>query len=154
MSIDIFEQLESFHKRLFEMEEIDDCMCTKLQSTLKKLTDEVPLLATLASLSRRVQNGAELPIRRINYNIKKLSEDCKPRWDRMMQLSCETLVFFMMAFNGLASLPDEDFSWLMANLQQYVEMRAFPRHWTQREQIRKVVSKTPRKINTRMFLES
>jgi hypothetical protein len=99
-----------------------------------------------------VKQGADLPVRRISYNVRKLSEECNPRWNELIKLNCESIIFFTIAFNGLASLPDDVFSWLVQNLQNYVQSRAFPPHWILRDQIRKVVSNTPRKENTKPFL--
>jgi hypothetical protein len=111
-------------------------------------------MKTLASVSSLVKKGSDLPVRRISYNIRKLSEKCKPRWDELLKLDCETIIFSTVAFNGLASLPEEVFSWIVQNLQNYVENRAFPRHWILRDQIRKVLSNIRREDLTKPFLAS
>ncbi|PTU19013.1 hypothetical protein P175DRAFT_0406221, partial [Aspergillus ochraceoroseus IBT 24754] len=90
----------------------------------------------------------------INYHIRKLSEDCKPRWDELLKLKCETIIFVTIAFSSLGSLPDKEFSWLVINLESYIKNRALPAHWILRDQIRKVISNTLRKDNTKPFLAS
>ncbi|EED20492.1 hypothetical protein TSTA_037120 [Talaromyces stipitatus ATCC 10500] len=152
MTQNMLDQLDMLYLTLFQLDDIDDQLCSTLQSKLAALGDQIPILQRLASYSKLVKQGSDLPVRRINYNIKKLSESCKPRWNEILKLNCEAIIFFMIAFNGLSSLPDQEFSWLARNLENYVEKRAFPAHWILREQIRKVVSNTPRKDNTKAFL--
>lgn len=154
MAQNLLEQLDMLHLTLLQLEDINDQLTLTLQSRLTTLADQVPILKRLASISNLVKQGADLPVRRINYNIRKLSEDCKPRWDELLKLNCETIIFLTIAFNGLGSLPDEEFSWLVQNIENYVQNRAFPSHWILRDQIRKVVSKTQRKNNTKPFLAS
>jgi hypothetical protein len=150
----LLQQLDMLQLSLSQLEHIDDQLSLTLRSRLTALADQIPLLKTLASISSLVKQGADLPVRRISYNIRKLSENCKPRWDELLKLNCETIIFFTIAFNGLASLPEEAFSWLVQNLQGYVENRAFPRRWILRDQIRKVLSNIPRKDITMPFLAS
>ncbi|KAE8383894.1 hypothetical protein BDV26DRAFT_299327 [Aspergillus bertholletiae] len=142
MSRDLLEQVDALQWSLLHLENIDDQLCSELLSRLRSVADQVPIVMQLASTSRLVKKGAELPVRRINYNIKKLSDDCKPRWDELLKLNCETLIFFTLAFNGLVSLPDDEFNWLIQNLQYYVNRQGF------------LLSKTPRKDSTKPFLAS
>jgi hypothetical protein len=150
----LLQQLDMLQLTLLQLEFIDNQLGSTVQSRLTALADQVPILRRLASVSSLVKQGADLPVRRISYNVRKLSEECNPRWNELIKLNCETIIFFAIAFNGLASLPDDVFSWLVQNLQNYVQSRAFPPHWILRDQIRKVVSNTPRKENTKPFLAS
>jgi hypothetical protein len=150
----LLQQLDMLQLTLLQLEFIDNQLGSTVQSRLTALADQVPILRRLASVSSLVKQGADLPVRRISYNVRKLSEECNPRWNELIKLNCETIIFFTIAFNGLASLPDDVFSWLVQNLQNYVQSRAFPPHWILRDQIRKVVSNTPRKENTKPFLAS
>lgn len=154
MAQEMLKQLDTLYLTLFQLDDIDDQLSSTLQSRLAALSDQIPMLQRLASYSKLVKERSDLPVRRINYNIKKLSENCKTRWNEVLKLNCETFIFVMIAFNGLSSLPDKEFSWLVQNLEKYVGKRAFPTHWILREQIRRVVSKTPRNDNTKAFLAS
>lgn len=154
MTQNVLEQLDTLHLTLLQLEDLDEQFTLTLQSRLTTLADQVPILRRLASISNLVKKGADLPVRRINYNVRKLSEDCKPRWNEVLKLNCETVLFLTIAFNGLGSLPQEEFSWLVHNTEDYVENRAFPAHWILRGQIRKVVSKMQRTENTKPLLAS
>jgi hypothetical protein len=154
MCSDIMKQVETLGQNLLKLQDIDEQLAISLQKGLSSLADQVPLLITLDSVSQLVKKDTDLPIRRINYNIKKISEECKSRWIDLLKLDCESLIFCMISFNGLASLPDSDFNWLVQKIQDYVKNRNFPRYWILRDQVRKAVANTPRRDNTKQFIES
>ncbi|EER41093.1 conserved hypothetical protein [Histoplasma capsulatum H143] len=104
---------------------------------------------------------AKLPVRKPSFNIRKLSDvnlradsHRGSRWTRLQTLGCETAVFCMLAFNGLATLAGEEFEWLLENAQRYMAIQNLPLGWISLEQIRQVMARAPRQPNTLAFLES
>ncbi|KKK23238.1 hypothetical protein AOCH_004407 [Aspergillus ochraceoroseus] len=148
----IFDRLEEFHKSLLQLEDFEEGIGTALQNRLNMLADEVPMLIRLASVSKLVKHERDLPVRRITYNVKKLSGDCTPRWNEFLKLNCDTQLFLMLSFNGLSSLPDKEFNWLVENTQEYLGRRAFRSNWILRDPIRRTVVKLPLNASTQPFL--
>ncbi|OJJ65622.1 hypothetical protein ASPBRDRAFT_49629 [Aspergillus brasiliensis CBS 101740] len=150
----VFDRLEEFHKSLLQLEDFEEEIGTALQNRLNMLADEVPMLIRLASVSKLVRHKGDLPVRRITYNVKKLSGDCTPRWNELLKLNCDTQLFLMLSFNGLSSLPDKEFNWLVENTQEYLGRRAFRSNWILRDSIRRTVVKLPLNASTQQFLRS
>ncbi|OJD14583.1 hypothetical protein ACJ73_09067 [Blastomyces percursus] len=73
----------------------------------------------------------------------KLSEDDSKRddhedsrWTCLQKLGCQTAVFYMISFSGLAQLPAEEYDWLLENVQRYMTVQELPRNCAAREQIK------------------
>lgn len=104
-----------------------------------------------------VQENKSLPIRRINFNLKKLTETGErsdSRWSLLQKLNFTSLIFCTLAFAGLVSLPSDQFDWLLHNVERYLQVRRLPSDWVIREQVRKVIANAPRQANTAAFLKN
>lgn len=110
----------------------------------------------LDAVSKLIREGSALPVRRINFNIKKLSEDneeCKARWLTLEMLDCPSIIFCTLSLSGLMSLPLGQFDWLAHYVQGYVKEQNLPPDWIARDQIRKAIANTPRRRSTQSFLQ-
>ena len=156
MSQEVCVKLDEMSSRIFRSQNVDDAMFENVYSKACSLVTQVAVQRKLESTAQLIRENRILPVRRININIKKLSKEFgKPsRWQRLQQQDCETLIFCALSFNGLVLLSEEQFNWLMDNARAYSEAQSLPSGWIGREQIRNVISKTPRQANTRSFLES
>ncbi|KAH8797831.1 hypothetical protein F5884DRAFT_814441 [Xylogone sp. PMI_703] len=117
---------------------------------------QVRILRKLDEVSKLIREAAALPVRRINFNIKKLSEDheeCKARWLALERLDCPSIIFCTLSLSGLMSLPLRQFDWLAQNVQSYVEKQKFRPNWIARDQIRKALASTPRRQSTQSLLQ-
>lgn len=86
---------------------------------------QVGILRKMDVVSKLIRDGDALPVRRINFNIKKLSEDnkeCKLRWLALEKLDCPSTIFCALSLPGLMSLPVAQFDWLAQNVQNYGEL--------------------------------
>ncbi|KAL2365369.1 hypothetical protein RJZ56_001750 [Blastomyces dermatitidis] len=115
----------------------------------------------LEPIIRLIRRGKQLPVRKLSFNIRKLSDGNpktgshdEPRWARLQNLGCETAVLCMIAFNSLATLAGDEFEWLLENVQRYLAIQSLPCGWIASEQIRQVMARALRQPNTLSFLES
>jgi hypothetical protein len=156
MSHETHQKLDDISQSILKLRDVGDNIFDELHAKISKLLALVELQKKLDELARAIREGTVLPVRRINYNIKKLSEDdeaCQIRWSPLQKLSCPAIVFSTMAFNGLISLPDKQYECLMENVQKYIEVQELPCDWIARDQIRRVVAGTPRREGTQSFLQ-
>ncbi|PVH70483.1 hypothetical protein DL98DRAFT_540816 [Cadophora sp. DSE1049] len=156
MSHETHQKLDDISQSILKLRDVGDNIFDELHAKISKLLALVELQKKLDELARAIREGTVLPVRRINYNIKKLSEDdeaCQIRWSPLQKLSCPAIVFSTMAFNGLISLPDKQYECLVENVQKYIEVQELPCDWIARDQIRRVVAGTPRREGTQSFLQ-
>ncbi|OAT12062.1 hypothetical protein BDBG_07457 [Blastomyces gilchristii SLH14081] len=125
------------------------------------LHDNDQVLEKLEPIIRLIRRGKQLPVRKLSFNIRKLSDGNpktgshdEPRWARLQNLGCETAVLCMIAFNSLATLAGDEFEWLLENVQRYLAIQSLPCGWIASEQIRQVMARALRQPNTLSFLES
>jgi hypothetical protein len=157
MSQETQQKLDDIRQTILKLRDVADTVFDELHTKISKLLALVEIQKKLSEISRPIREGNTLPVRRINYNIKKLAEDdeeCKIRWSKMRKLNCPAIIFSTMAFNGLISLPDKQYECLVENVQDYVEVQELPCEWIARDQIRRVVANTPRRESTQSFLQS
>ncbi|PVH68184.1 hypothetical protein DL98DRAFT_233995 [Cadophora sp. DSE1049] len=151
------QKLDDIRQTILKLRDVPDTVFDELHAKISKLLALVEIQKKLSEISRPIREQTTLPVRRINYNIKKLTEDdeeCKIRWSKMRMLNCSAIIFSTMAFNGLISLPDKQYECLVENVQDYVEVQELPCQWITRDQIRRVVANTPRCESTKSFLQS
>lgn len=156
MSQEIHQKLDDISKTICSLRDVGDSVFDKLYLKVSKLLVQVEIQKGLNEIARIIRDGSALPVRRINYNIKKLSdknEACQIRWSGLRKLNCPQIIFSTMAFAGLASLADEQFEYLVENVPNYIEVQELPRDWIARDQIRKVIAGTPRRESTQPFLQ-
>ncbi|KAK2752221.1 hypothetical protein FQN54_008153 [Arachnomyces sp. PD_36] len=147
MSQSISEKLDALIKDTFQVCDNDEATFEALNAKASYLAMQVGVLGKLKPIAQLIRRGETLPIRKLNFNIKKLSdEDAKgsahgeSRWASIQKTGCQTAIFCMVSFSGLASLRSEEFSWLLRNAEKYMETQQLPSGWLAREQIRKVLA--------------
>lgn len=156
MSQMLHQKLDDISQTICNLRDVGDSVFDELQAEVSKLLVQVEVQRSLNEIARTIRDGSALPVRRINYNIKKLSEDdeaCQIRWSALRKLKCPEIIFSTMAFAGLVSLHDKQFEYLVENVPNYIGVQELPRDWIARDQIRKVVASTPRRENTQHFLQ-
>ena len=156
MSQMVHQKLDDISQTICNLRDVGDSVFDVLHTKVSKLLVQVEIQRSLNEIARTIRDGSALPVRRINYNIKKLSEDneaCQIRWTALRKLKCPEIIFSTMAFAGLISLHDKQFEYLVENVPNYIEIQELPRDWIARDQIRKVVASTPRRENTQPFLQ-
>ncbi|KAK5637263.1 hypothetical protein RRF57_012975 [Xylaria bambusicola] len=157
MSQEIHQKLDDIRQTILKLSDVTDAVFDELHTKISKLLALVEIQKSLNEIARAIREGNTLPVRRINYNIKKLAGDdeaCHIRWSKMRKLNCPAILFSTLAFHGLISLPDKQYECLVENVQEYVEVQELPCEWVARDQIRKVVASTPRRESTQSFLRS
>ncbi|KAL2361144.1 hypothetical protein RJZ56_005984 [Blastomyces dermatitidis] len=161
MSQQSLRKLDSIIGDTFQLRNDGEDSFPSLKAKVLHLATQIAALERLEPVARLIREGELLPMRKLNYNIKKLSEDdskCDDhedsRWTCLQKLGCQTAVFCMISFSGLAQLPTEEYDWLLKNVQRYMTVQGLPRNWVAREQIRKVMANAPRRPNTISFLNS
>lgn len=159
MSQGICDKLDEMSERIFQSQNVDDAIFESVYSKACSLVTQVAVQRKLESTAQLVRDNGILPVRRININIKKLSNSGNElgeqgRWRRLQKQDCETLIFCTLSFSGLVLQSEEQFSWLVENARAYLKAQSLPSSWIAREQIRTVMARTPRQTNTRSFLES
>ncbi|KAH8595129.1 hypothetical protein B0O99DRAFT_672318 [Bisporella sp. PMI_857] len=157
MSQEIHQKLDDISKAIHSVRDVMDSVFDELLTKVSKLLVQTEIQKGLNEIARTIREGSVLPVRRINYNIKKLSEDGEAyqiRWSALQKLNCPEIIFSTMAFAGLVSLPDKHFEYLVENVPNYIEAQELPDEWIARDQIRKVVAATPRRESTQLFLQS
>lgn len=156
MSQTIPQKLNDLTQTISNLRDVEDSFFDELHTKLSKLLVQVEIQRNLNGIARTIRDGSPLPVRRINYNIKKLSEEnevCQIRWSALQKLKCPEIIFSMMAFTGLNSLHDKQFEYLVENVSNYIEIQELPRDWIARDQIKRVVANTPRRQNTQSFIQ-
>jgi len=156
MSHETHHKLDDISQSILKLRDVGDTVFDELHAKISKLLILVEIQKKLNEIARAIREGNALPVRRINYNIKKLSENdeaCQIRWSALRELTCSAIVFSTMAFNGLISLPDKQYECLVENVQKYIEVQELPCDWIARDQIRRVVAGTPRREGTQPFLQ-
>ncbi|OAF62633.1 hypothetical protein VC83_01204 [Pseudogymnoascus destructans] len=135
------QQLDDIRQTILKFRNVPDTVFDELHTKISNLLALVEIQKKLNELARAVREANTLPVRRINYNIRKLAEDdeaCKPRWTLMQKLNCPAILFSTMAFNGLFSLPDKQYESLVENVQEYIQVQELPSEWIARDQIKRV----------------
>jgi hypothetical protein len=123
MSQEIHQKLDDIRQTILRLRDITDAGFDELHKKISKLLALVEIQKSLNEIARATREGIALPVRRINYNIKKLAGDdeaCQIRWSKMRKLNCQAILFSTIAFNGLISLPDKQYECLVENVQEYV----------------------------------
>jgi hypothetical protein len=154
---EICQKLDDISERLLEFRNFDNALAKELSVKVSNLLTQITVQKGFDEIARLVREEKTLPVRRISFNIKKLSESSEQsesRWSKLQKLNFQTLIFCTLSFAGLMSMQPELFGWLVEYAQRYLRAQALPRNWVTRDQIRKVIANTPRRENTKAFLES
>lgn len=154
MAQDICKKLHQIEKDIFSLREIGSL--EKLHDRASNILTQISIQKSLDEIVELLRGGKSLPVRRIGFNIKKLcdgTEESNSRWQRLQALDLDAFILCTVSFPRIASLPAEQFTWLVNNANRYLEAQALPPNWIRSDQVRKVLANTPRKENTVQFLE-
>lgn len=156
-----FHELDSISHITFHLRDDDQDTLKTLKAKMLELTTQISVLEKLEPVARLIRRREPLPLRKLSFNIRKLSDSNsktdsrgESRWARLQSLGCEAAVFCMVTFNGLSTLAGEEFEWLLGNVRRYMAVQSLPCGWIASEQIRQVMARVPRQPNTLPFLES
>jgi hypothetical protein len=145
----------------FHIRDDDQDTLKALKARASELATQLSVLERLEPTSRLIRLGKPLPMRKLSFNIRKLSDanlktdsQGESRWTRLQSVGCEAAIFCMLAFNGLATLAGDEFEWLLENVQRYMAVQYLPFGWISSDQIRQVMARVPRQPNILPFLES
>ncbi|KAE8440876.1 hypothetical protein EG329_006363 [Mollisiaceae sp. DMI_Dod_QoI] len=156
MSLEDHQIFYEICENISELRDVPDSLFEEWQRKISDHLAQVGILRKLDAVSKLIREGSALPVRRINFNIKQLSEDneeCKVRWLALEKLDCPSIIFCTLSLSGLMSLPLGQFDWLAQYVQGYVKEQNFPPDWIARDQIRKALANTPRRHSTQSFLQ-
>ncbi|EMD66429.1 hypothetical protein COCSADRAFT_169362 [Bipolaris sorokiniana ND90Pr] len=148
-SVALCQQLDHISTAMLGLCDID---FTALSIKISDLSSQIAIQAVFDETSCLIRKQKPVPVRRLSFNLKTLLE--KPnslRWSQLQTLDFRTLIFCTLSFSALATMPEERFGWLMNHAEQYTQAQAFPPAWIAKDQIRKVITKTPRQKSTNEF---
>jgi hypothetical protein len=95
MSQEIHQKLDDIRQTILMLRDVTDSVFNELHTRISKLLALVEIQKKLNEIARTIREGNTLPVRRINYNIKKLAEDdevCQIRWSKMRKLNCPAIM--------------------------------------------------------------
>lgn len=160
MADNILKDLQSIADAVFHIHNDRNSALKQLEASASRFAAQVAVIAKLEPVAALIRDGENLPIRKLNYNIKRLSDDdskknpnSDSRWAKLQKLGCETAIYCMISLPGLATIPVLEYEWLLEYVRKYMEAQRLPLGWVAREQIRKVLANTLRCTNTAPFLE-
>ncbi|OJD20609.1 hypothetical protein ACJ73_08056 [Blastomyces percursus] len=117
-----FHELDSISHITFHLRDDDQDTLKTLKAKMLELTTQLSVLEKLEPVATLIRSREPLPVRKLSFNIKKLSDSNlktdsrgESRWARLQSLGCEAAVFCMVTFNGLSTLAGEEFEWLLGN---------------------------------------
>jgi hypothetical protein len=151
-SVDICKKLDQVSALVLEICDID---FAELSTKISSLASQIAVQAGFAEVGSLIRKKKPVPVRRMGFNLKKLSENPdNPRWSQLQTLDFRTLIFCTLSFSAISSMPSEQFTWLVRNATHYTQVQAFPQAWIATDQIRKVIANTPRLECTKDFWKS
>jgi hypothetical protein len=148
-SVAVCQKLDQISTLVLEHYDLD---FAALSTKISDLSSQIAVQASFDGIGRLIREQKPVPVRRIGFNIKKLSEN--PRWSQLQTLDFRTLIFCTLAFPALSSMPSEQFNWLVKHAERYTQVQAFSPAWIATDQIRKVIANTPRLKCTDEFWNS
>lgn len=151
-SFAICQQLDEISTLMLGLCDIDS---TALSTKISGLCFQITIQAGFDEIGRLIRKQKPVPVRRMGFNLKKLSENSDSlRWSQLQTLDFRTLIFCTLSFPALALMQNEQFDWLVNHAEDYTQAQAFPPAWMATDQIRKAIAKTPRLECTREFWNS
>jgi hypothetical protein len=123
---EIHQKLDDIRQTILRLRDVPEAVFDELLTKISKLLALVEIQKSLNEIAHAIREGNAVPVRRINYNIKKLAGDdeaCHIRWSKMWKLNCPAIFYSTMAFHGLISLPDKQYECLVENVQEYSIVR-------------------------------
>jgi hypothetical protein len=151
-SVTVCQKLDQISTLVLELCDID---FAALSTKISDLSSQIAVQAGFDEMARLIRKQEPVPVRRMGFNLKKLSQDPDNlRWSQLQTLDFRTMIFCTLSFPALASMPSEQFSWLVNHAERYTQLQTFPSAWIATDQIRKVIANTPRLECTREFWKS
>jgi hypothetical protein len=151
-SVTVCQKLDQISTLVLELCDID---FAALSTKILDLSSQIAVQAGFDEMARLIRKQEPVPVRRMGFNLKKLSQDPDNlRWSQLQTLDFRTMIFCTLSFPALASMPSEQFSWLVNHAERYTQLQTFPSAWIATDQIRKVIANTPRLECTREFWKS
>jgi len=150
------QRLDDIGEQILEFQDIDDAF-GDLHTRISNLSAQLAVRKALDEIVKLVRDRKPLPVRRLGFNIKKLSETGRQddsRWFKLQKLNFQTSIICMLSFARLNSLPSTQFDWLVQHAEHYVQAQGLAIDWPIRDQIRNVVLNTLIQEHTKEFLES
>lgn len=157
MSQELARKFDELSQHILDLADIDGATCDDLDAKISSLSTQLTIQKRLDETLKLIRENQPLPLRRLSYNLKKLCESGTPsdsRWSKLQKLEFRSLIFCMLCFAGLPSLPAQQFSWLLENIERYLGTRSLPPSWIGHDQILKTVANVPKQDHTKAFLES
>lgn len=155
MAHDICQELREISERLLRVSDIDTDQIKTLQDISSAISAQVAVQSTCAETIKSIKEG-NTPVRRITFNVKRLSDGSKesaPRWSKLQDLDFNSMVFCLLSFSAIVALPAVQFDWLVCNVKSYLETQGFSKSITEIAQVRRVIMNTPKHEKTKAFLE-
>jgi hypothetical protein len=149
----VLQQLDDIHIRMFEISG-----AAPLEELDARLSDLHVLLSVqkgFDKISSCIRNQKPLPIRKMVFNLKILrQEKNRRRWLSLLELDFRSFIFCTFAHQALASLAEEEFVAIVANVGHYMQAQSLPSDWIMSDQIRKGIMKVPKEAHTKVFWQS
>jgi len=153
MTQGICEKLREIEKELFSLRETNGL--GEISDRVSSISTQIRVQKHLIETVQLLRERKSLPVRRIGMNLKKLCDGTdESRWRKLQGLSFAALIFCTASFTGLPSLPIEQFTWLVDNVDPYLEAQDLSPSWISIDQVSKIIAKIPRAENTKKFLAS
>lgn len=84
------------------------------------LSAQIAVQAGFDELGSLIRRQKPVPVQRMGFNLKKLSENPDNlRWSQLQAFDFRTLIFCVLPFSALSSMPNEQFNWLVNHAEHY-----------------------------------
>ncbi|KAF2103234.1 hypothetical protein NA57DRAFT_52760 [Rhizodiscina lignyota] len=154
MALDIHKELDDISRRLLELTDIDDTQEDALHHRLSTISAQLRAQKTCRAAIEELKQTR--PVRRMTFNLKKLldgSEASEARWSKLQTLEFNSLIFCLLSFSTLMTVPGDQFDWLLQNVTKYLEMQGFSLNLTESTAMKRTIDKIPRQENSHAFLK-
>jgi len=131
--------------------DVDDSVFDNLQRRSSELPVQINFQRTFSKAALGIRRGDTPAVRQINLNIKQLSAARGTRWLDLQKLSCPQIIFSIMAFSRLASIPNGQFNCLLHNLPKALEVQDLG-NWYIRENISSIILGGKITESTKLFI--
>jgi hypothetical protein len=156
MAKQVRKKLDEVDECIFQLRKIDDTEFEALRDRVSNIAIQISLQRQFDEILELLQQNKLLPVRRISFTLKKLfdgKEQSKLQWQQLRNLDFNSLIFCMLALQGLLSLPTSHFNWLVGNIDRYLKAQEFSTNLITIDQVQKVIRSVRRQENTKEFLE-
>ena len=156
MANKVSKKLDEVHECIFQLRKIDNTQSEELRDRVSNITIQISLQRQFDEILELLEQKRPLPVRRISFTLKKLfdgKEQSKLQWQQLRNLDFNSLIFCMLAIQGLLSLPSSHFNWLVGNIDHYLKAQEFSTNLITIDQVQRVIRSMRREESTKEFLE-